>query len=130
MNQRIYLDILCQAYRHNLKVMQGFGEGNFPLEKYIVAVDKIISPPTYLTDDSVYVIGNGLPEDDPKAKISVVDMLGSRQWPPRDDFNFDESQYEAFRAALTKQMVIIQGPPGKFICTILIFHLHLHFLLK
>lgn len=103
-----------QAYRHNLKVLQDFGVDNFPLEKYIVNVDKIISPPSYLSEDSCYIISNGLPNTDPEAKVSPVDMLSAR-WPPREDFNLDESQYEAFRAALTKQMVVIQGPPGKLI---------------
>lgn len=55
-----------------------------------------------------------MPEEDPEAKISPVDVL-SPVWPPREEFKLDESQYEAFRAALTKQMVVIQGPPGKLI---------------
>lgn len=103
-----------------MNVLQGFGNGNFPLEKYIVNVDKDISPPSYLTNDSIYTISNGLPHDDPEAKISPVEMLSNQQWPPREDFKLDESQYEAFRAALTKQMVVIQGPPGKLIPNILI----------
>lgn len=102
-----------QAYRHNLKVLQEFGTENFPLEKYIVSVDKDITPPSYLTNDSAYVISNGLPETDPEAKMSLVEVMNDREWPPRADFNLDESQYDAFRAALTKQMVVIQGPPGK-----------------
>lgn len=104
-----------QSYRHNLKVLQAFGKDNFPLEKYIVDVDKDISPPSYLTNESVYVISNGLPHTDPDSKMSLVEIMSNKQWPPREDFNLDESQYEAFRAALTKQMVVIQGPPGKLI---------------
>ncbi|KAJ6634627.1 NFX1-type zinc finger-containing protein 1, partial [Pseudolycoriella hygida] len=104
--------VYFEAYRHNLKVLQEFGKNNFPLEKYIVDVDKNISPPSYLTNETVYVISNGLPDNDPDAKMSAVDVLSNRQWPPREDFKLDESQYEAFRAALTKQMVTIQGPPG------------------
>ncbi|XP_031618979.1 NFX1-type zinc finger-containing protein 1 [Contarinia nasturtii] len=104
--------VYFEAYRHNLKVLQSFGKDNFPLEKYIVNVDKVISPPSYLTKDSVYLISNGLPETDPERKLSPIDMLSNQQWPPREDFKLDESQYEAFKAALTKQMVVIQGPPG------------------
>lgn len=102
-----------QAYRHNLKVLQEFGKDNFPLEKYIVDVNKVISPPSYLNNQSVYVLSNGLPQTDPDAKISVVEVLSDHEWPPRDDFKLDESQFAAYRAALTKQMVVIQGPPGK-----------------
>lgn len=101
-----------QAYRHNLKVLQKFGEGNFPLSKYIVDVNKDISPPSYLANGTVYEISNGLPESDPEAETFSVDVLNKDEWPPREEFHLDESQYEAFRAALTKQMVVIQGPPG------------------
>lgn len=93
-------------------MLQSFGNENFPLEKYIVNVEKTISPPSYLTSDSVYLISNGLPETDPETKLLPIDMLSNREWPPRQDFRLDESQYDAFRAALTKQMVVIQGPPG------------------
>lgn len=105
--------LYLQAYRHNLKVLQEFGAENFPLEKYIVSVDKDIAPPSYLSNDSEYVISNGLPETDPDAKMSLVEVMHNQRWPPREDFNLDESQYAAFRAALTKQMVVIQGPPGE-----------------
>lgn len=100
-------------------MLQDFGKENFPLERYIVNVDENILPPSYLNNDSVYLISNGLSETDPAIKISPVEMLGNQQWPPREDFLLDESQYAAFRAALTKQMVVIQGPPGKLISTII-----------
>lgn len=94
-------------------MLQEFGKDNFPLERYIVDVNKAILPPTYLTANSVYLLSNGLPETDPERKVSAVEMLSNQEWPPQDDFKLDTSQYEAFRAALTKQMVVIQGPPGK-----------------
>ena len=102
-------------------MLQGFDKNNFPLEKYIVNVDKEISPPKHLNNGSYYVMSNGLPEADPEAKVMAVDLLGKQQWPAREDFNLDESQYAAFRAALTKQMVVIQGPPGKLICILRFF---------
>lgn len=112
-------------------MLQDFGKDNFPLEKYIVDVDKNITPPSYLTDDTFYEISNGLTSTDPdidvnsdsdtgidpKTKMLPVNVL-SQQWPPPEDLQFDESQYEAFRAALTKQMVVIQGPPGELIYVI------------
>lgn len=105
--------IFSQAYRHNLKVLQKFGKDNFPLEKYIVDVNRDISPPTYLRNNSVYKIPIYSPFDDTKAGMLAVDILNNQEWPPREDFKLDESQYEAFRAALTKQLAVIQGPPGK-----------------
>lgn len=58
----------------------------------------------------MYQIPNGLTDAD--AKNLPVQILRRQEWPPCTDFNLDESQFEAFQAALTKQMVIIQGPPG------------------
>lgn len=99
-----------QAYRHNLKVLQSFGAGNFPLERYIVDMNKEILPPSYLSENKVYEISNGLADAD--AQMLPVTILRKQEWPPFTDFNLDESQFEAFRAALTKQLVVIQGPPG------------------
>ena len=31
------------------------------------------------------------------------------EWPPAKDLDFNESQYEAFKAALTHEFVVIQG---------------------
>lgn len=95
-------------------MLQEFNADNFPLEKYIVDVEKVISAPSYLPMNKTYRLSNGLAATDPAAKSSLVKMLSEQEWPPCTDFKLDESQFEAFRAALTKQMVIIQGPPGKF----------------
>lgn len=105
--------VYLQAYRHNLKVLQEFDPDNFPLEKYIVEVNNVISPPSYLTNDMVYRISNGFSKYHPEQKTSSVKILDTTQWPSQKALNLDDSQYEAYRAALTKQMVIIQGPPGK-----------------
>lgn len=102
-----------QNYYYNLKVLQEFDPKNFPFEKYIVSVDKDISPPPYLTNDSTYVISNGLLETDPDAKIFQVEVMHRQKWPSHADLNLDESQYGALRAAITKQLVVIQGPPGE-----------------
>lgn len=101
-----------KVHSHNLKVLQKFGQENFPLEKYIVNVDKDISPPSYLTKDTVYRISNGLPVSHPEARTIQLEVLNDQQWPPHDQFNLNESQYNGFRAALTKQLCVIQGPPG------------------
>lgn len=38
--------------------------------------------------------------------------MQSNTWPSADQLGFNDSQYEAFKMALTKEFVIIQGPPG------------------
>lgn len=42
-----------------------------------------------------------------------IALLNDESWlSAKTDFGFNESQFLAFRAALTKEFVIIQGPPG------------------
>lgn len=72
-------------------------------------MNKEILPPTYLNEHTVYSIANGFDEH---ASHLPVEILQTDKWPPHTDFNLDETQYEAFRAALTKQIAVIQGPPG------------------
>lgn len=44
--------------------------------------------------------------------LTEVKVLNENAWPAHHNFDLNESQYEAFRAALTKQLAIIQAPPG------------------
>ena len=41
----------------------------------------------------------------------AFDILNGK-WPSADQLHLDESQYEAFKAALSQEFVLIQGPPG------------------
>lgn len=93
-------------------MLQEFGICNFPLVKYFVHVNANIPSPTYLASGMVYRLPNGFPLTDPKAKSFNVQILNERGWPAYHHFALNESQYKAYRAALTKQLVIIQGPPG------------------
>lgn len=102
-----------EAYRYNLKVLQGLNEENFPFKKYIVDVETNISPPSYLSDNPVYTISNGLPASNPESKEFTVKILSEETWPTSNELHMDQSQYDAYFAALTKQLAIIQGPPGK-----------------
>lgn len=42
----------------------------------------------------------------------TVDPLICQTWPGAEALGLDVNQFEAFKAALTKQFSIIQGPPG------------------
>lgn len=92
-------------------MLQEFNKNNFPLERYIVDLNKEILPPPYISEERVYDISVDLAGAESE-KIPVQ-ILG-KEWPSCADLNMDESQYEAFQAALTKQMVVIQGPPGMY----------------
>lgn len=57
----------------------------------------------------MYRLTNGLPGRSAKSfHVKILD----KAWPAHDHFGLNQSQFEAFRAASTKQLVIIQGPPG------------------
>lgn len=63
------------------------------------------------------ILGN-LPKPTYDARIAnqckSVD-ISSDQWPARQLLGLDESQFAAFKAAITQQLVIIQGPPGNLL---------------
>lgn len=90
-------------------MLQQFNKDNFPFERYIVDLNKEILPPPYISEERVYDISVDLTGAESE-KIPV--QILRKEWPSCVDLNMDESQYEAFQAALTKQMVVIQGPPG------------------
>lgn len=109
----LILRVCCtQIYRYNLEVLRKFNNTNFPLKKYIVDVDRDISPPSYISQNTMYRLSNGLPPSNPIAGSCKVQILNKNSWQSHYDFGLNESQYKAFRAALTKQLVIIQGAPG------------------
>lgn len=92
-------------------MLQSFSKTDFPLQKYIIDVENDILPPPYLNEQSKYTLHKHLPSDFDE-KLENVQILNISDWPHRNYFILDESQFDAFRAALTKQLTIIQGPPG------------------
>ena len=47
-----------------------------------------------------------------KEIISHVEILSKDDWPDADMLGLDPSQAKALFAALTRKLVLIQGPPG------------------
>lgn len=60
---------------------------------------------------------DGLPKSkycpEKSAPCKSVKIMDSLSWPDKDLFGLDESQFDALKAALTKQLTVIQGPPGE-----------------
>lgn len=86
---------------------------SFPLAEQIVDLDDDVQPPSYLVDQ-------------PLKDLSDVFMTGSddfrnidilEDWPKNVNCALDSSQIEALQRILTKQLAIVQGPPGKQIWT-------------
>ncbi|XP_072949114.1 uncharacterized protein [Epargyreus clarus] len=97
-------DVYFEPYFHVLRALQ---DPTFPehiaMSKYIVQVDSIPRHPRYLRENSIY----RYPNSDYKFKV-----LDESTWPSSVEMGFNESQYEAYRLALTHEFAVIQGPPG------------------
>ncbi|KAJ0176799.1 hypothetical protein K1T71_007978 [Dendrolimus kikuchii] len=65
---------------------------------------KQTNPPTYLSNETFYTI------KDTNNEEIVFPVLDIDQWPV--PFDFDNSQNEAYKFALTHEFAVIQGPPG------------------
>lgn len=100
-----YIMVECsvyfEPYYQVLKALQNTNVENFPMERYIINVDSQIRHPQYLTDNSNFVID----------KINVT-LFNPLSWPSAEALKLNNTQYEAFKAGLTNEFCIIQGPPG------------------
>ena len=86
-------------------------ESNFPLQKILTLHDTNINPPEYLRHDPKVDMTACFNDHPDKESLSSVDIL--RQWPLKGiTTSMDESQLEAVHRILTKELAIVQGPPG------------------
>lgn len=89
-------------YKYTLSVLKKFNDFNFPMKSYIIYGETKPNTPKYLKyGSSVYKI-NG----------QQFDILDDSLWPDNQILGLDNSQYMAFKEALTKEFTVIQGPPG------------------
>ncbi|CAH2096329.1 unnamed protein product [Euphydryas editha] len=100
-------EVYFEPYYHILKALQ---DPTFPqhiaMKKYIIDVDPQPSPPKYLNEGTTYKVM--LPHCN-EATFTVLDL---ETWPSGDDLQLNESQYDAYKTALTHEFAVIQGPPG------------------
>lgn len=97
-------EIFFEPYHRVLKVIQNSRLDDIPMKRYIVEVQKKTYAPSYLTNDTMYSV------IDTNNKEVYFNVLGAEHWPVY--YDFDSSQYEAYRFALTHEFAVIQGPPG------------------
>ncbi|XP_021346781.1 NFX1-type zinc finger-containing protein 1-like, partial [Mizuhopecten yessoensis] len=91
-----------------------------PFEKYIVHCMKDVDLPLYLTvEDATYdlhpiVSGNDIFKKELQSHTPLRVKLNGpvSHWPSAEELQLDQSQFEAYHAALTQEFVLIQGPPG------------------
>lgn len=100
-----YIMIECsvyfEPYYHVLNALQTMHEFDFPMKKYIVDVSVSVETPDYVSESSIFEIGD-----------YKVPLLHHGAWPTAKQLHLDETQYSAFQAGLTRKFAIIQGPPG------------------
>lgn len=70
-----------------------------------------MQPPSYLQRTDTYNLRDIA---DPKYKERILPFhsLDEKAWPRMEELGLDESQKAALQLALTKELAIIQGPPG------------------
>lgn len=94
-------DTFFLPYMYTMSVLHQLDHLNFPMKSYIVYGKTKPNIPSYLSKSNMYNI-NGV----------QFNILNDNLWPNNEDLGFDIAQYMAFKAALTKEFVVIQGPPG------------------
>ncbi|XP_069359382.1 NFX1-type zinc finger-containing protein 1-like [Maniola hyperantus] len=100
-------EVYFEPYYHVLKAMQ---EPSFPdhiaMKKYIIDVNPEPQPAKYVDENRSYTVETEL---NLRAKFKVLDI---DTWPSSEELNLNESQYDAYKMALTHEFAVIQGPPG------------------
>lgn len=70
-----------------------------------------VHPPAYLERGDVYNL-SCIADSQHKQSLPPFHSLNKEAWPRKERLGLDDSQMEAFQLALTKELAIIQGPPG------------------
>lgn len=79
--------------------------------RYIVECNRDVQPPAYLQRGDLYDL-NCIADPEYKEKVLPFHSLEDAAWPKMEELGLDESQMKALQLALTKELAIIQGPPG------------------
>ncbi|CAG9562096.1 unnamed protein product [Danaus chrysippus] len=98
-------EVFFEPYHRVLKVLQEYNDV-IPMKKYIIDVQPESNPPAYLKENTTYTI------KDHKSQQISFPVLNADQWPTLEAFGLDQSQFNAFKFALTREFAVIQGPPG------------------
>ena len=126
-----------ESYRHVLEGLQNFNKDNLPFQRYLVKCNSDVRPPVYLKksinpilsldEDANLEVTDRITEnvDGNKSNNCCYDLtkvlcktaksvsvLNPSAWPSPSEVDLNNSQYNALKAALTQEFVVIQGPPG------------------
>lgn len=91
------------------------------MERHLVHVETDLEPPTYVKSHPVTNLNAltnvGLIPEDTKSSQASFDFLDNvnildASWPEAPGSSLDQSQVQALKRMLTKNIAIVQGPPG------------------
>lgn len=81
-------------YLYVMKTLQTFSNENFPFANYVIHANRHIKAPVYFNKHS--------------SILDAYDLSANVQ----EELGLNTIQFEAYKAALTREFAIIQGPPG------------------
>ncbi|XP_023247083.1 NFX1-type zinc finger-containing protein 1-like isoform X2 [Copidosoma floridanum] len=96
--------IFFEPYFQVLTAMQNIRDETFPMEDYLIRAQIKPELPRYLMRYGVTLTYKE------SHKLPVGPAGGA--WPTAKQLDMDESQYKAFKSAITQEFAIVQGPPG------------------
>lgn len=79
--------------------------------RYIVECSTDVQPSAYLQRQDIYNLSS-IADPDHSDSVLPFHSLKEDAWPRMEALGLDESQMKALQLALTKELAIIQGPPG------------------
>ncbi|KAF3940389.1 hypothetical protein ABW19_dt0202991 [Dactylella cylindrospora] len=100
-----------EAYKHTLRALQRMHQGNFPLHKILTLQDKKIGAPEYLRESPDTDMTPCF-SDETNPSVKQINIL--RHFPKKHQIqtSMDQSQLNAVERIMTKELAIVQGPPG------------------
>ena len=103
-----------EAYAPVLKRLHGIQSSELPFKSYLVDLKTEVDPPSYLKDSLPIVDLKGIVCKcrGSHCEHESIDILDKEQWDALPTPLLDSSQKKALHMALTKEMALIQGPPG------------------
>uniref|UniRef100_A0AC35G7H7 NFX1-type zinc finger-containing protein 1 n=1 Tax=Panagrolaimus sp. PS1159 TaxID=55785 RepID=A0AC35G7H7_9BILA len=102
-----------ESYCHVLKTLQSFGaKKRIPFSEYIVQMNTITNKPKYLNSDKCFDFSPLLTKETRAEIETTVFHLSELAKLSAENFEMNESQFEAFKYVLSTDLAVIQGPPG------------------
>lgn len=80
--------------------------------RYIVECNPDVRPPAYFMEGERTYDLTCIAADGHTSRVKPFIPLNPTSWPTEEQLGLDKSQLEALNLALTKELAIIQGPPG------------------